>query len=910
MLALLSIFFITSACKKNSNLKKVLQDSEDLPDPLPTLVLNEPGTTGLGGVTCIVEYAQTYLHAKFDIYNKKDPNTPRASITPKRGTKNVSYRFKAPADVENKLELADVADDAFYCVVTLNDNSRTVVSSPSAEVVVVDTPPSIDLVEGKLEQTLLSSQDLEELQLSASDSDLNEVSLEILSSTCDWIQLDKNTGRVFGKAPTLDNTETLECETQFISKTSVAASPGSVFLKTYVWPNNKPKLTCNKSTLRLAPGASANDLVACQVSDSDDENHEFKVTGCGGLTMSADGKLTGQLKEVESCTASIEANDGNSSDTVTVEISVHDKFQTILVDSPTFTQLPSADIRAAVSDSGVWYVGANGGVGVSTDSGTTWKTLTTTNGQLPSQNVKSLSVSSGKLWIATDSGLCSYSLALEKCTNKTTQSGLGSNTVNQVVALSSNIYAATQAGLSVSTDSGGSWTTKTVATDGLASDVVNDIYIDGFNVYVATGAGLSVSTDAGMTWNNISSVTGDSNPEAISSVTAETNKIYVGGSFGVALSTDGGTSFTTLTTADGLGSNVVSSVKRFGGKLFAATNGGLSVSADDATFTNATFPNGGTDWEVANIHFDGTRYFASTRGGLGVSTDAVTWDFKSPNSGLLSADFRKLSAYGSKLYASSSFGLSVSANAGQSFQAITKESGLASNTVHDILGLNNSLFVATNSGLSISTNSGTSWSTKSTVHGLPTQNINGVCAIGNKTFVATNLGVAASTDGGQTWASKNVNLPSLIIGDIKAFESTLFAATAGGLAVSYDNAASWFVKTAPLGSLVVHSFYIESPTTWILATDQGVAISKDAGVSWVLRSAADGLPSSHVTSVHVSGGVIYASTPLGVAVTADDGENWKSFGTEDGLASHWATSIMLWDNKLYVATKSGLSVSK
>jgi len=39
-------------------------------------------------------------------------------------------------------------------------------------------------------------------------------------------------------------------------------------------------------------------------------------------------------------------------------------------------------------------------------------------------------------------------------------------------------------------------------------------------------------------------------------------------------------SFTNYTTADGLGSNVVNGVYADGGKVYAATDGGVSISTD------------------------------------------------------------------------------------------------------------------------------------------------------------------------------------------------------------------------------------------------------------------------------------------------------------------------------------------
>jgi hypothetical protein len=56
-----------------------------------------------------------------------------------------------------------------------------------------------------------------------------------------------------------------------------------------------------------------------------------------------------------------------------------------------------------------------------------------------------------------------------------------------------NIYAATYDGLSISTNSGTSFTNRTTA-DGLGSNVVFGVAVSGTNIYAATSGGLSICT--------------------------------------------------------------------------------------------------------------------------------------------------------------------------------------------------------------------------------------------------------------------------------------------------------------------------------------------------------------------------------------------------------------------------------
>ena len=61
-----------------------------------------------------------------------------------------------------------------------------------------------------------------------------------------------------------------------------------------------------------------------------------------------------------------------------------------------------------------------------------------------------------------------------------------------VYASGSNIYAATDGGLSISTNGGSSFTNYTT-TSGLVGNQVRGVYASGSNIYVATLGGLSIA---------------------------------------------------------------------------------------------------------------------------------------------------------------------------------------------------------------------------------------------------------------------------------------------------------------------------------------------------------------------------------------------------------------------------------
>jgi hypothetical protein len=123
------------------------------------------------------------------------------------------------------------------------------------------------------------------------------------------------------------------------------------------------------------------------------------------------------------------------------------------------------------------YAATAGGVAFSTDGGSSFTYVTTSNG-LGSDTVHDVFVDgSGNGYVATDGGLAISPSGFTTFNNITTSSGLASNTVTSVaVSGSGTIYAGTSLGLSVSQNQGSTWTTYT-SSNGLPADSVTSLYL-------------------------------------------------------------------------------------------------------------------------------------------------------------------------------------------------------------------------------------------------------------------------------------------------------------------------------------------------------------------------------------------------------------------------------------------------
>ena len=201
-------------------------------------------------------------------------------------------------------------------------------------------------------------------------------------------------------------------------------------------------------------------------------------------------------------------------------------------------------------------------------------------------------------------------------TNRTTADGLGNNRVWGVYVVGSTVYAATDGGLSMSTNGGMSFTNDDT-TSGLGSNFVNGLYATDDTVYAATTGGLSISTDDS-TFINRTTANG-LGANAVTFVYATDDTVYAATTGGLAISTDDST-FTNYTTADGLGDNRVYGVYAVGSTVYAATDGGLSVSTDGgASFTNYTTADGLGDNAVLGVFAVGGTVYVATYGGLSIS---------------------------------------------------------------------------------------------------------------------------------------------------------------------------------------------------------------------------------------------------------------------------------------------------
>jgi hypothetical protein len=280
-------------------------------------------------------------------------------------------------------------------------------------------------------------------------------------------------------------------------------------------------------------------------------------------------------------------------------------------------------------------------------------------------------------------------------TNRTTIHGLGNNRVYDVYVVGSTVYAATDGGLSISTDGGSSFTNRTTA-DGLGHNVVFGVYVDGSNVYAATDGGVSISTDGGSSFTNRTTANGLGSNNTLS-VYADGSNIYVGTGQGASISTNGGSSFTNNFS----GHPLTSEVYAVGSTVYKATNGGLGISTNGGgSYTFKTTANGLGSNVVNGVYVVGSNVYAATQGGLSISTDGGnTFTNKTTFQGLGFNSCLEVYAIGSTIYVSGG-GLNISTDGGNSFTNYTQSNGLGGFIVDGLYATATSVYAATSGGFS------------------------------------------------------------------------------------------------------------------------------------------------------------------------------------------------------------------
>ncbi|WP_119344991.1 hypothetical protein [Facilibium subflavum] len=469
--------------------------------------------------------------------------------------------------------------------------------------------------------------------------------------------------------------------------------------------------------------------------------------------------------------------------------------------------LGNSDVRDVfVSGGNIYAATTGGGLSISNDNGQSWQTKTqaNTNNTLASNYINSVFVTQDRIFAGTAQGL-----SISADDGNTWTNYITDKNIYDIIVIGNIVYVATAAyGLFIGTltvDGNGqmiiAWEQKTVQ-DGLGSNTVRGIFVSGSNIYLATESGLSVLKQTGVQWKNKTTADGLSH-NLVKDVFTMNNVIYAATDNGLSIGTpiidqSGQKAINWSIELDGYMTNGIFVSAEI---IYVATDQGLLIKDNN-------------DWQIhlagSNVLSafvtNGIIYAATTNGiAIGImSIDnnneiTVSWQIKTQanTENTLSSDYiNAVFVLNDVIYAATDNGLSISKNNAEQWT-----SELAGIVINDVFVIDGKVYAATDNGLLIGTVSidgngqeSISWATKNQINnGLASDVVSGVFVSGNTIYLATgspgNLlgGVSISTDDGQTWTNSTtiLGLGSNTVYDVFVANS-IYAATDNGLAISKD----------------------------------------------------------------------------------------------------------------------------
>ncbi|MDY0019540.1 MAG: two-component regulator propeller domain-containing protein, partial [Anaerolineae bacterium] len=598
----------------------------------------------------------------------------------------------------------------------------------------------------------------------------------------------------------------------------------------------------------------------------------------------------------------------------------------------------------------LWVASEGGGVSRSNDGGFTWETFTTAEG-LGSDSILALWGDDSGIWAGTDgSGVSHTTDGGATWQTFTTEQGLGDDVITALWGDGAGtLWVGTYGGgISLTADGGATWQTLT-PDPALGLDSVFNIRGDSEGrVWVDTGYGnLAVTSDGGQSWEAVTASIFST--DALDNLLlprpalwSDTQGYMWVGTYGQGLARTGdrGKHWDAFTTAEGLGSDAITTL--WGddrGTLWVGTDGGgVSRTTDGgATWQTFTSEQGLAAGTVSAIWGDpegGTIWVATWTSGAGIAGSpnrlaisrsddgGASWKlFDVSPENVLGSD--EITAIWSSDTAGALWvglydrGVARSTDNGTSWQTFTPKQGVGSPYVTSIWEDASALWVGTKGGgISRTVNRGQSWETFTTAAGLASNDVLAVWGDRLGVWVGTDGGgVSFSDDDGANWRTFTTaqGLGDNTIRAIHGDRTGIWAGTQSGLSFSEDDGATWqtFTTTHGLGSDAISALWVDRRgNIWVGTQGGGISRTTDGGASWQTFSLIERTGSNTVVALWGDdAGSIWVCTNSGISRTTDDGRTWQTF-THDESWGRVARLNTLWGDAaggIWAGTTQGLS---
>ncbi len=582
---------------------------------------------------------------------------------------------------------------------------------------------------------------------------------------------------------------------------------------------------------------------------------------------------------------------------------------------------PSEHFVTCFAESGTnLFAGTGGGVFLSTNSGTSWTSVST---GLTNDTIRTLAVDGTDIFAGTLGGLF-------RSTNNGaswTASGFADTGVGVLGVSGSDLFTDAHlndtGGVSRSTDYGASWTVFTTGIPNHAPTDVNCFAVSGANLFFgANGDGIFRSIDNGSSWTAVDIGLTDSFVTTLAVIGANlfagTMRFQDHSGNGVYRSTDNGTSWSTVNT--GLTNLAIISLAVNGTNLFAGTiGGGVFLSTNNGSSWTAV-NSGLSNDSIQTLTVSGEYLFAGTYyGGGGVWRRPLSDMIPQPSSGQWvntngpfgGSEMRSSAVIGTNLFmgqismVDTTKGVYHTTDGGANWTTSLTQTGVGAMAVS---GTN--LFAGGGynaPGIFRSNDNAASWTSLNTPVG-DSDIVGAILVSGTNIFAGIiDLGlkngsnIYLSTNNGTSWISADAGLTGAVL-SLAENGTNIFAGTFGdGVFLSTNNGTSWTAVNSGLTNETPFALLVSGSDLFAGTYGGGVFLSTNNGTSW--STANVGMTTDSVDAFAMSGTNLFAGTTGGVFLSTNNGTSWTPVNS--GLTSSNVTTLAVSGTNLFAGTYNG-----
>ena len=399
------------------------------------------------------------------------------------------------------------------------------------------------------------------------------------------------------------------------------------------------------------------------------------------------------------------------------------------------------------------------------------------------------------------------------------------NLIAQVMSLyviNNNILAGTAyKGVYFSSDTGKTWN----QFGSNFNEVVYNFIIQGNKIFTGTLDGIYYADSIGKNWNKSDKW----NPEnQVLSLVVKDTLLFIGTNRGIYISSDSGKTWSLKN--EGLHAATITDIATLGKELICGLNGGgifINNSSNNTWQISIYGLQNYLSMYVTSIAISGKNIFAATYGGVYLSADSgQTWI--TANTGLEKVYVNKLISSNNKLIAGTTDGqVFISVDNGSTWKAY--DNGLTTNNfISGLAAKGDTIYAATEYlGVYISTNGGTSWVAYN--NGIPSNGgyyttVYSIDVDKNNIYISDYPGgILVSSDNGKVWNAADNGITNVQVNPLFVSGNKILTADyAGDVFLSNNQAQSWEDINSGLNNLAISVFGSDNQYFYAGSSGNGV----------------------------------------------------------------------------------------